>query len=448
MPSTFNLPDPGEGIHEAEIVELNVSTNDEVEESQVLMAVETDKALVEIPSPFTGRVTDVLVEEGQRVEVGAPLLEYEEAGAKTEEGRAAAADVRGSRSHAPGQASESASGARAGDLPVPAAPATRRLARELDVDLRAVTGSGPAGRVTADDVRRAADGRGRTAEAEHFTEPAERREAAPADGGEGERWEVGEGTERDVEQPSGVPRKDGDRGQVTWEPLRSVRRTTAERLSASWARTPHVTHFDHADITELDRLRERHADAVKAAGGSLTLTVFVLKATVAVLKEFPRFNAYFDEGRAQIGLLHYFDLGLAVDTDRGLVVPVVRDVDASNLTDLAVEVRRLAGRARAGELTTEEMRGGTFTLTNPGPIGGEAFTPIINPPQVAILGTARAAWEPVVQGEGKDRAVVPRYRLPLCLAFDHRVNDGAGAARFMNRLVQILEDTDSFIRHL
>jgi pyruvate dehydrogenase E2 component (dihydrolipoamide acetyltransferase) len=288
-----------------------------------------------------------------------------------------------------------------------------------------------------------------------------REEEAPEPGEEGPAeagTELAAGPEaeepaRPGERPAGAvsaPRTDhGDPeswGPARREPLRSVRRTTARRMADAWRRIPHVTHVDHADVTDLEAFRREHAEALEDV--DLTLSVFLLKALVAALKEFPRFNARLDEVEEEIVLLDYHHLGVAVDSERGLLVPVVRDVDKKSLAELAAELGELVEAVRDRRVTREQMRGGSFTLTNPGPLGGDLLTPIINPPQVAILGTGRARLRPaVVEGEDGPR-LEPRRILPLCLSFDHRVNDGADAARFCARLVEILEDPDVFVRHL
>lgn len=451
MAHTFELPDPGEGIHEAEVVEVHVSAGDRVEESDILLDVETDKAVVEVPSPFTGRIEEVLVDVGDDVRVGEVVLKYADG-----EGEETGAVETASGHEEPGDkaAEPKADEARAGDRPVPAAPATRRLARELDVDLRKVEATGPEGRVTRDDVRAAAEEireTGEEAATEEVAEAGQEVEVTEA-GKEAEVTVAGkEAEEAEAEEGVSAPAA-GYEDPETWgaverEPLRSVRRTIARRMAEAWRGIPHVTHVDHADITELEGFRAEHDDALEDA--DLTLTVFLLKALVAVLKEFPRFNARLDEDAEEIACLEYHHIGVAVDTDRGLLVPVVRDVAAKSLQELAVEVGELTEAARDRGITRDQMRGGSFTLTNPGPLGGDVITPIINPPQVAILGVGRATKRPVVVEEdgGEDR-VETRLVLPLCLSFDHRVNDGADAARFTRRLAEILEDPAAFVRHL
>jgi pyruvate dehydrogenase E2 component (dihydrolipoamide acetyltransferase) len=234
-------------------------------------------------------------------------------------------------------------------------------------------------------------------------------------------------------------------GAVERVPLRSVRRSTAKHMARAWSQIPHVSHQDVADVTELEAFRQKYKDEIAAQGGGLTLTVFVMKAAVAALKAHPRFNASLDADTEEIVLKKYYHIGLAVDTERGLLVPVVRDVDRKSIAELAVEVKELVTRTRDGEASLEEMQGGTLTITNPGPLGGTAFAPIVNYPEVAILGMARASWQPVVRGKGEDAEIVPRFLLPLVLAFDHRVVDGADAARFTNTIIEILEDPDRLL---
>jgi pyruvate dehydrogenase E2 component (dihydrolipoamide acetyltransferase) len=216
-------------------------------------------------------------------------------------------------------------------------------------------------------------------------------------------------------------------------------------MSLAWAQIPHVMHQDVADITALEMFRRRHAAEVEQHGGKLSLTVLVLRALVAVLKQFPRFNASLDPEGGQLILKQYYHIGVAVDTERGLLVPVVRDVDRKSMTELAMELTALVEQVRHGKVNRDDLQGGTFTLTNPGAIGGTTFTPIINYPEVAILGLARTRLEPVVQGDIDSFTIAPRLCLPLHLAFDHRVNDGADAARFMRTLIDTLRDPESFL---
>jgi pyruvate dehydrogenase E2 component (dihydrolipoamide acetyltransferase) len=321
---------------------------------------------------------------------------------------------------------DSASAATAG--PVPAAPSTRRLARELGVDLHRVLPTGPGGRVTAEDVRAFAEGRQRAAEVTPpFVPPTAAVESPPG-----------------ALKPSLLP-DFGRWGPVTREPLRSVRRATARHMALAWAQIPHVTHQDVVDITELESLRRHHKQEIQAQKGVLSLTVFAMKAAVAALKAHPRFNASLDGDSEEIILKHYYHIGVAVDTERGLIVPVVRDVDRKSITQLAMELNDLVVRGRAGKIEREEMIGGTFTITNIGVLGGTAFTPIVNYPEVAILGMARAGLQPVVKGDDENSEIVPRFMLPLILGFDHRVVDGADAARFLGMIMDTLGNPEKLL---
>jgi pyruvate dehydrogenase E2 component (dihydrolipoamide acetyltransferase) len=436
MAREFKLPDLGEGIHEGEIVKTLVSAGDEVEEDQTILEVETDKATVEIPSPYAGTITDVRVQKGDLVQVGDVLVVFDgvegEERAEAEEAGEEAEPAEKSTDAEEAEAQERPERPERREGPVPASPATRRLARELGVDLRHVPGSGPGGRVTSEDVR-------------SFAERGEEEGAAPPP----EEGPAPPPAEISPVRPSAIPVPElpdfGRWGEIERVPLRSVRRATAKRMAQSWSQIPHVSHQDEADVTELEAFRQKYGDQIKEQDGSLTLTVFALKAAVAALKVHPRFNASLDADVEEIILKMYYNIGIAVDTDRGLVVPVIHNVDRKSITDLAVELVKLAERIRSGEASLEDMQGGTFTITNSGPLGGTAFAPIINYPQVAILGMAQASWRPVVQGQGPEAKILPRFVLPLVVAFDHRVVDGADAARFARSIIDILEDPDKLL---
>jgi pyruvate dehydrogenase E2 component (dihydrolipoamide acetyltransferase) len=398
--------------------------------------VEAEQAAVEVPADAGGKVTEVLVKKGDTVKVGQVLARLEgtaePAGAKdkakpskakdatevpegespvaaktidpgatepAEHARKTAAAV----AHRPtaaenGRNGEQTGGPRAGDgAPgVPAGPATRRLARKLGVDLGRVPGTGPRGRVTQDDVI-AFSKQARTAGA-----------AAPLLPDFG-KW-----------------------GPVEAETLEIVRRKTAEQMALAWAQVPHVTQHDLADVTDLEAFRK----AQEGDGPKLTVTAFALKAVAVALKEFPHFNASLDAAGGRLIRKSYYHIGVAVDTDRGLLVPVIRDVDKKSIRELAAELAAAAEKARQRKLPVDDMKGGTFTITNLGGIGGTAFTPIVNWPEVAILGLSRARLEPAV----RDGQVVPRLMLPLSLSYDHRVIDGADGARFTRRIARMLED--------
>ncbi|MFQ5898341.1 MAG: dihydrolipoamide acetyltransferase family protein [Candidatus Methylomirabilia bacterium] len=411
MPREFRLPDLGEGLTEAEIVKVLVSEGEEVKEDQLLLLVETEKAQIELPSPYGGRVAKIHIRPGERVKVGTVLFTFEELGKAAVPGPTPSA--------APPPTVEPLA-PRTG-APAPASPATRRLARELGVDLASLRGSGPGGRITDEDVRAAAGGAPAAA-------------GAPAVAGFEAPPETVERLPLHVALPP-LPRFE-QWGAVEREALRAVRRRTAEHMALAWATIPHVTHFDQADITDLEALRRGHQALAQAWGADLTLTLFLVKAVTLALQAHPRLNASLDHERGELVLKRYYQIGVAVDTDRGLIVPVLRDVERRRVKELAVELTELVKRTREGRVTVEELRGGTFTVTNVGPSGGTGATPIINYPEVAILGVGRALEQPVVR-EGQ---IVARLVLPLCLSFDHRAIDGAEAARFVGTLVEILED--------
>lgn len=382
----FHLPDLGEGVAEAEIDRWLVKEGEEVAEDDPLVEVITDKATVEIPSPWAGVVNRIHVQAGERVPVGTVLVTIGE-----DVGEAPDIDLR-----EPGEAEPEASGPTA-DAPPPervqAAPPVRRLARELGVDIASVPGTGPDGRVLREDVERFAAGSSRAS-------------AASGPGASGARR----------------------------EPLRGVRRTIAERMTHAHLTIPPVTHVEECDVTELDATR-RLANEREPSGSRLTYLPFIVKAVVAGLKEHPALNASLDEDAGEIVFHDRYDIGVAMDTPEGLVVPVVRGADGKRLRDIAAEIDDLATRARAGTLRAEELRAGTFTVTSPGAFGGLLATPLIMHPQSGILGVHRAVDRPIA----RDGQVVIRKMMNLSVTFDHRVLDGMTAARFALELVRLLE---------
>jgi pyruvate dehydrogenase E2 component (dihydrolipoamide acetyltransferase) len=436
MAREFKLPDLGEGVHEGEIIHILVAEGDQVEEDQPILEVETDKAAVEIPSPYEGTVTKIHVSEGDLVSVGDVLLTFGDGEVAEEEAEPPPKPASKPEEEREEEAEAEPVERRGG--PVPASPSTRRLARELGVDLGQVPGSGPAGRVTSEDVRA-------------FAERGEKAPEEPAAPPEEEAPEEGLPSVEGISpvRASAIPIPElpdfGHWGEVERVPLRSVRRATARHMALAWSQIPHVSHQDVADVTRLEAFRQQHRDEIAEQGGSLTLTVFVMKAAVAALKAHPRFNSSLDADREEIVLKKYYHIGVAVDTERGLLVPVIRDVDRKSIAELSIELKDLVLRTRDGEATLEEMQGGSFTITNPGPLGGTAFAPIINYPEVAILGMAQARWQPVVSGAVEEAKIVTRLLLPLVLTFDHRVVDGADAARFTTLVIDILQDPDKLL---
>lgn len=428
MTTPFRLPDLGEGVHEAEILAVPVTAGQEVQEGDLILEVETDKAAVEIPSPITGTVSALHVQPGDIAKVGDILITFETgkvAPAKEPEEATKTAPVAAPQK----QAASADTGKK---RPVPASPSTRRLAREMGVDLHLVPATGSKGLVTAEDVRNFAAG-GPKAETQPAT-PTPPPEAVPA------------------AAPAAIP--DSFRtlpdfsqwGEVERQPFRSIRRATANRMAASWAQIPHVNCQDMVDITRLDDFRRRHKDEIAAAGGRLTMTVFALKAAATALKSYPQFNASLDLEAQEIIVKKYYHIGVAVDTDHGLVVPVIRDVDRKSIRELSIEVQEAIVRAKERKSTREELVGGTFTLTNAGAIGGGFFSAIINYPEIAILGLGRARMQPaVVTGTNGRHEIVPRLMMPLVLCFDHRVVDGADAIRFMQVIIDLLQDPDELL---
>jgi len=422
MSRSFKLPDLGEGIHEGEVLAVPVDVGQEVKEGDIILEVETDKAAVEIPSPFNGRVQEIFVKPGDVVNVGDVMMTFSN-------GQDVQAADRKKPAAKPTAVPDAVSAAPQvppahRDGPVPASPATRRVARELGVDLHQVTPTGPAGLVTAEDVRGFA-AKGKIETDVPAAEPAAAVEVQPAD----------------ISIP---PLPDFSKwGKVERVPFRSIRRATARQMSLAWSQIPHVNSQDVIDVTRLEAFRQKHKKEMAAVGGKLTITVFALKAVATALKTFPNFNATLDTQNNEIIIKHYFNVGVAVNTDSGLIVPVVKDVDRKSIRELALELTDLVQRTRERKAGVEEMQGGTFTITNAGAMGGGFFAPIINYPQVAILGMGQARMQPVVREKEKgDYIIVPRLMMPIVLCIDHRVLDGADALRFLKVLVETLEDPD------
>ncbi len=438
----FKLPELGENIDQGDLVRLMISPGSKVSEGQPVMELETDKAVVEVPSSVSGTVKEIQVKEGQKVKVGQVIFTLEggvsaqpektkhvpvEHISEQHEARLsvqAAIQAEGktpAQVFLPDQPPPSAPkgfampeqlGKVAGTehrAPAPAAPHVRRLAREVGVDIYEVKGSGPGGRISEADVKSHAK--------------ALLTSAAAAQSSQG----------RQFAQPE-LP--DFTKfGKVERVSMRGVRRKTAQHLWEAWTTIPHVTQQDKADITELEHLRARFAPKAQEAGGKMTVTAIALKVCASALKVFPQFNASIDMAKEEIIYKQYVNIGVAVDTDRGLLVPVLHDVDKKNIVELAADLTQLSKKARDKKLTPAEMEGGTFTITNLGGVGGTGFSPIVNFPEVAILGLSRASMEPVWMN-GKFE---PRQVLPLSLSYDHRLIDGADAARFLRWIAEAFE---------
>jgi pyruvate dehydrogenase E2 component (dihydrolipoamide acetyltransferase) len=476
----FTLPELGENIESGDIVRVLVQAGDTLQRDQAVLELETDKATIEVPSSVSGVIKELRVNTGDKVKVGQVILvvEEESAAAPPPDPKATGPNVASARATAPavdeaategGQATEAqvAPGStdradkrgreereqglgevdeskrpavprpqtapaetevpatpatqrsgpgrvldiNVGRAPqpspgggVPAAPSTRRYARELGLEVGQVPGSGPGGRISVDDVKAHA----RNVISGAAPGASARAVALP----DFSKW-----------------------GDVERQPMRAIRRKTAERMATAWSTVPHVTQGDKADITDLEALRQKYAKRVEAAGGKLTITAITLKVVASALKMFPQFNASIDVASDEVVLKKYVHIGVAVDTEAGLLVPVIRDVDQKNIVQISTELQALAEKAKARKLSLDEMEGGSFTISNLGGIGGTYFTPIVNVPEVAILGMSRSVTEPV----WKDGAFVPRLMMPLSLSYDHRLIDGADAIRFVRWVAEALE---------
>jgi pyruvate dehydrogenase E2 component (dihydrolipoamide acetyltransferase) len=420
----ISVPDIGD-FKDVPIIEILVKAGDTVEAEQPLVTLESDKATMDVPSPAAGKITQLVAKVGDKVSMGSliakldaggpaaaiPSNEEDEAEAKEEEDAAEAPLTSPvAPKDLPPPLAPVSGPAKADFAGVFAGPAVRRLARELDLDLNTVKGSGEKGRITREDVK-AALSRGGAG-------------AAPVGGG----------------ALPAIPAVDFAKfGPVETVPLSRIKRISGPRLHASWVNVPHVTHCDDADITELDAFRkslDEEAKKDKAKPYRVSLLPLLMRAAVATLKAFPTFNAALNPAGDSLVLRRYWHIGVAVDTPDGLVVAVVKDVDQKGVIDLARELGSLSDKARSGKLAPAEMQGATFTISSLGGIGGTAFSPIVNAPEVAILGVVRSKMAPVWDG----KAFQPRLMLPLCLSYDHRVIDGAAAARFMRHLAGVVED--------
>jgi pyruvate dehydrogenase E2 component (dihydrolipoamide acetyltransferase) len=422
MAVVFKLPDLGENITSAEVVSVSAVVGDVIRADQTLIEVETDKAVTDVPAPIGGKLIEIAVKVGDKLAVGDIIAKIEEASGEAAAASAAApsapqaAPVVAAPPAPPAVAAESRGDSTEGfaalpeqvdvlapdaDRPVPASPSVRKFAREIGVDIGQVIGSGPAGRISMDDVksfsRRVPTGGPRGAV----------RKALP----DFRKW-----------------------GEIDRQPMSNVRKKTALQMETGW-QAPHVTLHDKADVTGLEQFRQQYKGHVEQAGGKLTITAMLLRIASAALKKFPALNCSIDMAQQEVVYKKYVNVGVAADTPRGLVVPVILHADQKTVTQLSVELTEMAARARAGKLSLEEMTGGTFTITNLGGIGIGHFTPIINDPEVAILGIGRSNYEPVyVDGQFQ-----PRLIMPLSLSFDHRIVDGADGARFLRWIVEAIQ---------
>lgn len=393
----IKLPNLGEGITQGEIVKVSVSAGQTITKGETLVEVETDKAVAEVPAEVSGVISVVLIKVGDKVSPGQVLFKIDSADVSAVP--PLSPQGRGENSLAP-EGRDLSEAKREGPSDIPASPSIRRLARERDIDLNSITGSGPAGLILESDLQTPCTTASHTMAA-----------------------------------PIALP--DFSKfGEIEVLPFSSVRKKTAEAMTLSWSRIPQVTQFDQADISNLEHLKKQFGKRAEAAGGKLTLTVILVKVIASALKVFPQVNTSLDEDAGRLIRKKFVNIGVAVDTEHGLLVPVIHHADKKNILDLSILLTQLADKARARKLTKEEMAGGSFTITNLGGIGGSHFTPIVNWPQAAILGVGRAKMEPT----WIDGTFVPRQMLPLSLTYDHRLIDGADAARFLRWIAGAIEE--------
>ena len=418
----MKLQELGENIDSADVLTVLVKEGDRIEKDQGVMEIETDKATIEVPSSVAGKITQVLIKDGDKATVGQVLLRVESV-VHEKEKPVPVQQVQEVKEETKEETKEAEIEAPRGEIekmlpgetdhqpPIskgaaPAAPSVRRIARELGVDINKVTGTGPFGRISMDDVKL------------YVKRLNEERAGQTAFG---------------IKQE---PLPDFSKfGSIEKKPMSNVRTKTAEHLGYAWSSIPHVTQHDKADITELERVRKAFNPGVEKAGGKLTVTAILLKVIASALKVYPKFNSSIDLEKKEIIYKKYYNIGIAVDTDHGLIVPVIKDVDKKNIAELSVELNTVAEKARIRKISLEELQGGCFTITNLGGIGGTSFTPIVNSPEVAIMGVSRSRYEPFYS----DGRFEPRLMLPLSLSYDHRIIDGADAARFARWVCEALE---------
>jgi pyruvate dehydrogenase E2 component (dihydrolipoamide acetyltransferase) len=416
------IPDIGD-FKNVPVIELHVKVGDVLKVEDPILTLESDKASLEVPSPAAGKVLEILLKPGDKVSQGTAVLKLEAAGsngaAKVAPAAATAAPAPAMAKPAAAQAPAAASNEPKRALPPPvpmdfgnvhASPSVRRLARELDVDLTKITGTGDKGRVTLADVKVSLQGSG-----------------GGVAGGSG---------------IPDIPAQDFAKfGPIETKPMSRMKKLSSAHLHRAWLNVPHVTHTDEADITDIEAYRKTLDNAAKEKGYRVTLLAFLLKASVSALKAFPEFNASLGPDKASIIYKKYYNIGVAVDTPDGLVVPCIKDVDRKGVTELSHELGDVSKRMREGKIAPADIQGATFSISSLGGIGGTNFTPIVSAPEVAILGVVKATMKPVWDG----KAFQPRLMLPLCVSYDHRVIDGALAARFTRHLAGTLEDVRQLV---
>ena len=407
------LPDLGEGIESATISEIPLGVGEQVKKDDVLLVLESDKASMEIPSDYDGKIVEVLIKEGKDVATGEPLFKIETQESleeKVEEKPEKEFEIKEKpEERAEAQPTPEASIARVGD-DVFASPGVRRLARELGIDLGTIKGTGAKGRTTKEDL--------------HSYIRIKMQEGAG------------------LSRPPKKPIDFSQWGEVEYQKLTKVNKITGNRLQEAWQDIPHVTQYNSADITDLSTYRKKLKSEAEKTGVKVTFLPFLMKASVLVLREMARFNSSLDENEENLIIKKYFHIGVAVDTPSGLMVPCIKDVDKKTIMELSKELIDMSQRARDKKLRPDELKGSTFTISSLGGIGGTAFAPIVNPPEVAILGVSKSEWKPIYDKNAKEFS--PRLVMPFSLSYDHRVIDGASGAAFVERLSQVLENIDLF----
>lgn len=417
------LPNLGEGADSGTVINILVKEGDRVEKDQPIIELENEKAVATIPTTTAGVVAKIYVKQGDKISAGGRIISVAESGDATASPTSAAASAKPqaatqpkSAPAAPGQSEEAEEvvedSAPVSNGEVAAAPSLRRMALELGIDLSKIRGSQRGGRIVLSDVRTYVQKLIQRAAAPKSTTPAATTAKAIVESTDFSKW-----------------------GSIYKKPMTSLRKVISRRMTENWNAIPHVTQFDDVDLTNVLALRKKYVAAYEAQKARLTITSFVLKAVAAALKKHPVFNASLDEAADEIVFKEYYHIGIAVDTEAGLIVPVIRDVDKKSVLELSHELESLAVKARERKVTPDELKGGTFTISNQGGIGGAHFTPIVNRPEVAILGLGKGALKPVV----RNNAVEIRTMMPIGISYDHRVIDGGEAARFSVTLVQALE---------
>ena len=423
MIKDLELPDLGEGIDGAEISEIPVSVGDEITKDQTILILESDKASMEIPSDFTGTLKEILVSTGDEVSTGQLLMKIDSSDESSDQ------DKKEDETDKTAGSSESKSEVEDSDLGntastqtpkldlnlssdgIFASPGVRRLARELQINLNHINGTGEKNRITKDDLNNYI-----------------LRQMASSSGSS---------------MPTPIVQEDFSQwGEIENQKLTKIKRITGKRLQAAWQTIPHVTQFDEADITDLDTYRKKLKEKLLKDGIKVTFLPFLIKALTHVLKEMPEFNSSLDSSSTNLVIKKYINIGIAVDTPTGLVVPVISNADQKSISDLSIELVDISNRARNKKLKPAELKGGTFTISSLGGIGGSFFTPIINPPEVAIIGVSQSVWKNTFNGNDKKSDL--KYIMPFSLSYDHRIIDGAAGARFTKRFKEILDDLSFF----